>query len=421
MGTGGVIRRILSIAGFSLSFGLMRMETILRVAWLPLTLLLILDMATVFTILSIAVGRFISFADVATYGEAQQALGVLWSTAWMNNEALTAQVILGSVALQLILVSSFMAPLIRYAGLGERPAPGALRLPFGFDQIRFIIAYLFSFLILPILVLAPMAFTAFQVINYLSEVMSHYYASFPNPESLHTVEIIRAPDYLAEKGRLWIYSLGVPAAAAAPFGLIAWVALFLHFRPRGVSETGFSFLRRAIGSLVAGGGIVILLWLFLMDVVPAQFRAGIEHLLAILALAVVILLYGNIRFLPYAGIAVCRRSLSFRTNGRVTRGWRLIWLILALALVVVFLALAFISLNFLFQQVWVAINVLFSATLSATRLANNGEEGSWVLPAFLWTWNIFKIVFQMFLSFFTYGVFAGLLGRLYRESETAEP
>jgi hypothetical protein len=420
MGPATVIRRILSIAGFSLSFGLMRMETILRVAWLPLTLLLVLDMATVFTILSIAVGRFVSFADVASYGEAQQALSALWSTAYMNNGALTVQVLLGSVALQLILISSFMAPLIRYAGLGERPTAGALRLAFGPDQARFIVAYLFSFLLLPAALLAPMAVTAFQVINFLSEVMSHYYASFPDSTSLHTYEIISASDRLAEQGRLWIYSLGVPVAAAAPFGLLAWLGLFLHFRPRGASDGAGAALRRAIGTLIAGGGVVAVFWLALMDIVPAPLRAGVEHIVAILALVVVIVLYGNIRFLPYSGIAVCRRSLSFRTNGRVTRGWRLLWVVAAVALILGMLGAAFVALNFLFQQAWLAINVLFSATLSATRLANSGEEGSWVLPVFLWSWNIFKILFHMFLSFLSYGVFAGLLGRLYRESDIEE-
>mgnify|MGYP001384172842 CR=1 FL=1 len=86
MGPAAVIGRIFSIVGFSLSFGLQRMETILRVAWLPVTLLLVLDMATVFSILSIATGRFISFADVATYGEAQQAL-VIGDMPFMSYQA----------------------------------------------------------------------------------------------------------------------------------------------------------------------------------------------------------------------------------------------------------------------------------------------------------------------------------------------
>ncbi|MEQ1930446.1 MAG: hypothetical protein ABL957_07920 [Parvularculaceae bacterium] len=422
MGPAAVIGRIFSIVGFSLSFGLQRMETILRVAWLPVTLLLVLDMATVFSILSIATGRFISFADVATYGEAQQALVMLWSGALMNDRTLTLWVVFGSIALQLVLISSFMAPLTRYAGLGERPAPGAMRLPFGPDQLRFILAYLFSFLILPALLLLPMAVTALYVINYISEVLSQYYAAFPNPDSLHTVEIIPATDYYAGQGRLWVYSLGLPvAAAAAPFALIAWGVLFAHFRPRGVREGGGGVLVRAVGSLIAGGGAVGLLWMFLLDQVPLELRAGIEHYVAIFAMAIVILLYGSIRALPYAGIAVCRRSLSFRGNGRVTRGWRLIWIFLALLLLCAFLAAVFFSLNFLFAQAWIALNVLFSATISATRLANSGEEGQWVVPVFLWSWNIFKIVFQMFVTFFTYGVFAGLLGRLYRESEIEEP
>lgn len=418
---GAVSRRIFSIVGSALNFGLRRMETIMRVAWLPVTLILILEMATVFTYLSIAVGRVITFADVATYLEAKQALSVMFGMAWSNDWTLVTQVYFAAGALQLILIAAFMAPLIRFAGLGERPAPGVIRLAFGMDQIRFLVAYLAAFLILPVLVLAPIGATAFYVFKYLSEIMTQLYASFPDPDSLHTVEIIAAPERLAEQGKLWLYRLGVPVAAAAPFALIAWAILVAHFRPRqGAAPQSAGLVRRAAGTLIGGAGAVSLLWFYFLDKTPELLRMGNEHLLAILALVVVIIAYANIRALPYAGIAVCRRSLSFAGNGRVTRGWRLVWIMIATAAVfgATFAALALM--NFAFGLFGTTLNTLYFATESATRLANGGDAASWVYPTFVWVWNIVKIVVNIFWVFFTYGVFAGFLGRLYRESDGTE-
>ena len=63
------------------------------------------------------------------------------------------------------------------------------------------------------------------------------------------------------------------------------------------------------------------------------------------------------------------------------------------------------------------LTALYQAVASYTRLISSGVTGEWVQPFFVWLWNGFKILANIFWTFFFYGVLAGLYGRLYRESE----
>jgi hypothetical protein len=438
MGPGAVIRKILSIAGYSLSFGLRRMETILRVAWLPVALLLVFSMAEVFVILSIAAGRPLSFGDYPTFVQATQELAMYSGLAWGNNENLMYGVTGGFMLVQYILIASFMAPLTRYAGLGEVPSPGAMKLPFGMDQVRFIVGYFLSFLVLPALLAAPIALSAPYVVEAVDAVMKVYYASFPDPESLHTVEIIPAPDYLDQQGKLWYYLQGVPLAAAAPLALLFWFVLFRHFRPRDRRGTLGGATLRALLTFGASAGLALFLWQAYISKTPEDFilamaptitrffpeisfegaKALVTHVLVLLPVVIGLVAYGNLRALPYSGVAVCRRSFSLAGTGRVTRGWKLIWVILALAIVWVFTIVVQAAMNIGIGFIGSSLNTLLFATQSATRIVNSGETGAWVYPAFVTTWNLILILANILWIFFSYGVFAGLLGRLYRESES---
>ena len=54
---------VFSVVGEALNFGARRMETIMRVAWLPVVLMLILSMVTLFTYVSLAAGRLVTFEE----------------------------------------------------------------------------------------------------------------------------------------------------------------------------------------------------------------------------------------------------------------------------------------------------------------------------------------------------------------------
>jgi len=415
--------RVLSVVGEALNFGARRMETIMRVAWLPVMLLLILNMATLFGYLSVFAGRAISFADVPTLAAAEQAWASIAMQTWSKSPALMGAITIGSLFFQTVLVASFMAPLIRYAGLGERPGPGVIRLPFGADQIRFILAGFFSYLIIALLVVAPLAATTYYIILYLVEALSQTVASFPDPNSLHTIELITVQQSLVAKGTTWLYDLAIPMAVIAPFLLLIWLGLFFHFHPRNRSASAGP--PNSLARLLICGGVVLAMmgaiYYGLADVAKAQPAGGNAAPYALFAVFLVIFLYVNTRLYPYTGVVVCRKSMAPSGMLQVTRGWNLIRLMIVLALVTVFLTLVqFVINSFILGWILSAVSILFSAVSTYTRLLNSGVTGEWVAPFFIWVWSITKILINIFWTFFSYGAIAGLYGRLYRESERGE-
>ena len=425
--------RMFSIIGESLNFGGRRLELIARVAWLPILLLLIVDMATTFASLSVIAGQTITFADVKTMFQAKQYFAQYAERGWTTAPDKMAAIAAVNVVLNVILLSSFMAPLIRYAGLGERPGPGLFRLPFGADQVRFIIAGLASALLIFAIAILPAAAAGFYVMKYIVEAMSQTMASFPDPDSLHTIELVTAGKAIADSGAAWVYDFAIPLAAAAPFAVIVWILAILHFHPKNrpnAGEGGNIFLRTLVVLIIAAG-LVGSVYLFLRGAAMQSMTqtantgnlesftgAPVNALLIFAALSFILVAYFNLRLFPWPGVAVCRRSLALGQTLQVTRGWNLIRLPLIVAVIAGFLLTAVIVINVIILPMAAStLNVLFQATETSTRLVNSGVKGDWVLPLFIWIWNFFKIAVNFLWTFFSYGVIAALYGRLYRESE----
>ncbi|MEL7485805.1 MAG: hypothetical protein AAGJ87_01170 [Pseudomonadota bacterium] len=409
---------IFSIVGGSLGFGARRMETIMRVAWLPVVLLLILNMATLFAYVSLAAGRLISFdAAVPNMATLQYYAERAVDVGWERSPAAMAAITGGSLALQFILVASFMAPLIRFAGLGERPGPGVVRVPFGPDQLRFIVSIFASFLLLGAFVLGPAFVAAAYVVDYVNEAYTTVFVSFPDAASLHTIELVSGKDVIASRGDAWRYDLAAPALAAAPFAFLLWIVLTAHFHPnnRAPSPSGDNLFLRALGALLGAGFLAALFF-------PLAAANGGTGVIGILIAAVIALFYyGQLRFAPFPGVAVCRKSLSLKGFMNVTRGWNLLRLFIAIAILLILLFAAQVIINtYVVQAIAWTINALFQAIGSYTEIIGRGEQAGWVIPVFSTAWSVIKILINVFWTFFTYGVFAGFLGRLYRESEAAE-
>ena len=429
--------RIFSVLGEALNFGLRRMETIIRLGWLPVVLLLIVNMVTVFAYLSVFAKRIITFSDVGTFMSAQTALNQVVARAWAASPMEMWAITGANLVIQAILVASFMAPLIRYSGLGERPRPGVIRLPFGVDQIRYIISGVFSFLFVAVLIIAPMAGATYYVLKYLFDALSKTVATFPDPNSLHTIKFVTTGEQLIADGAQWYLNLGVPLMAAAPFALLLWLITYLHFHPRNrprAPETGNSFMRALVTLFVAGAAASAAYWLMREDIVEAFKSAGgaddsLKQIVAntpvnahVLIGAVIALLAGyvNLRLYAYPAVAVCRKSLGLGNTLRVTRGWNLIRLqvILILAGAFIFLVQTVVLNQFFlsFFVPWI-VTLLYQAVAVTTKLVNSGVTSEWVLPFFIWVWNGIKILVNIIGILFSYGVIAGLSGRLYRESE----
>ncbi len=446
--------RIFSVVGESLNFGGRRMETIVRVAWLPVLLSLVAGMAGVFAMLSIVAERLITFSDIPTFAGAQQQLGQFAARGFQNHPGAMWTIMLAGLAVQAILTASFMAPLIRYAGLGEKPTPGFMHAPFGPDQMRYVVSSLFSLLFVAVLVFGPMAAVSCYTRKYIVAAKSEDMASFPDPGSLHTIEITTAGDRAAAAGKSWLYNRAIPLSAAAPVALLFWAFLFFHFAPKNrphAPATGSTILR-LLTTFVVAAGLMLAAYFFLAELMVTQFRGNVTFLgflssmagaanidmsgiltgldftmkapstrvLFFGAASFFVMNYVSIRLFAYPGVAVCRKSLALGDTLAVTRGWNILRLFAIVTLVTAILTFVqvYVLNAFLFQFLLPqVVSVLYQATSVSTKLVNSGVTADWVRPVFVWSWNITKIIANMFWSFFSFGVTAGLYGRLYRESE----
>lgn len=426
--------RMFSVIGEALHFGARRMGVIARVAWLPVLLLLVLDLATVFAYLSVIAERTITFTEVTTYYEAQQLLTRYAERGWSTAPAKMAGITIGSMALQVLLVASFQVPLIRYAGLGERPRNGLIRLAFGPDQIRFLGAAAASFLFILVVVTGPVAATSLFVSQSIVDAMSQTMASFPEPDSLHTIKIVSAGEQLIADGTAWTMDLALPLIAAAPFALLIWLVGFIHFHPenRPFAKSGHNFVLRAALVLAIVGGIgAAIYWvmrgLALQSIVaaggdPSTGLTGtpVNSALIFSIIAIFLIGYVNLRLFPYPGVAVCEKSMALGPTLSATRGWNLLRLPLIIAIIMAFLLVVSVVINTVaLPMVLSTLSTLFQATETSTRLVNSGAKAEWVAPFFVWVWNFTKIGVNFLWTFFSYGVIAGLYGRLYRDSREA--
>ncbi|MEE2692068.1 MAG: hypothetical protein VX640_11070 [Pseudomonadota bacterium] len=422
--------RMFSVVGEALHFSARRMETIMRVAWLPVVLLLILEMATAFSLLSVVYNRLITFEDAHTWAQAQKAFSnviqqIIAAIIINGPLAIRWQIyaVLGaSLVIQSILVASFMAPLIRLAGLGEAPRPGVVRLPFGPDQVRYIGASLLAILIMALFIFGPMMAAAFYTIKYILQAIAEIrYAQFPNPDSLHTINVISAGDVFFDAAGLRPLSRGLPLLIAAPFAVGFWLLLIAHFHPknRAAGAGAPNILARALATLAGAAAVGGAFWLgFLVWAGNVDPASNMSHLFAIAALGAMIAYYFNLRLFPYVGVAVCRKSLGPGKTLRVTSGFNIFRLFALLVMIfAVTLGVQILINSIAFPAIGATVNYLFAATDVYTRFVNGGEGSEWVRPLFVSIWNGVKIAYNIFWLFFTYGVSAGLLGRLYRDSE----
>lgn len=422
---------VFSIAAEALNFGWRRFETVLRVGWLPVSLMLVFNMATAFLWLSIAYGRAITFKDVAASGSTWPQVFLL--SQQKMNEGLAAQSSLAwglwsaSLLVTAILVASFMAPLIRYAGLGEKPAPGVIRAPFGPDQIRYLAAGALSTLVFAAVVYAPMTTATLSILDFINQTMTTPYASFPDRDSLHTVDVVVGADRF---GVRWLHGWQVWGAGAGLLGLALFVALFIHLAPKAADRgAGIGLLGRALGVALGLGAVFgLIAWVYLSAAGKTYVRVGADGSVAqqaitaeglgvvlFVAAAALIAAFVGLRVFPYAGVAVCRRSMALAGSLRVTRRFNLLRLGGAFLLLGVILFFAQILIMFAAGQVLIALGGLVDVAESGARISG-GEKGA-ALKTATGLWAALVIGVNMAWTLFTYGVTAGLFGRLYRESE----
>ncbi|MEL6362989.1 MAG: hypothetical protein AAFR21_18125, partial [Pseudomonadota bacterium] len=338
-----------------------------------------------------------------------------------------------ALLLNLTLTASFLAPLIRYAGLGEKPRPGVVRLAFGPDQVRMVFASVASGLFVPLLIIMPIGLAVILISQHVEMALAAVLASFPDPNSLHTIELTNRRILMTENGTLWRLDFGLMALLGLGLTFLCAVVSFLHIRgsrnsvPSGtlVSDNGRDTEKRpasAIGdgffaTLIAFGFVA-----FWTAVGTNGFATGLVS--AVTALGIVsgalvfLACYFGIRLLPFAGIAVNRRSMDAGPAIRLTRGGNIVRLGASMILMMaVLIAVGWAISTLALPALASGIGALFRASEAVSRLLSEGDTAGWILPVFVSIWIGVQLLFNLFWSFFTYGVFAGFLGRLYRESE----
>jgi len=417
--------RAFSVVGEALQFSARRFETVMRVAALPIVFLLIFNMAAAFGYLSVANDRLITFKDVAATGvswaEATKLAGNAATQGLMASSVPVWSIYAASLVVNLVLVSAIMAPLIRYAGLGEKPAPGVLRLAFGPDQLRFIAASVLSLLLSALVIYAPIGAATFIIIGLISTAVSTPYAHFPQADSLHTIDLISGRDALSMRGGLWLYDYGYWGAATLLIAALLAIVLILHLRPRGEDRTaGIGLLGRVLGVVAGLGAFFALAAMLAMRLSALGGAALVPQALPMIlfgAAAISAAAFLNLRLYPYAGVAVCRKSMGLGGTLQVTRRFDVFRLGLAFALLGLVIFLMQVLLVWLGGgSAYAVLGYLAAAVRSYVRLISGGEGGDWVFPFFGWLWAVIGIVFTVLWTAFTYGVSAGLWGRLYRES-----
>lgn len=442
--------RVFSIAGEALHFGARRMETTLRIGWLPILLLFIAQVTTLYALVSLQTGRLVTFADGAI--EFDRVTRVVRMTGLvassmkaLSTAALTGHlgalgpnvwaVLTASCLVQLFLVATIVAPLTRLAGLGEEPERGLARFSHTGDDLRFVAVALGGVLALGALVFAPLVVASYYTLKSVVDAYARVYALFPNPESLHTVVEETGRQLIQEQGRAWSFIRGRPLLALAPVGALLWGVLFWHFASvRGFAGGVMKNAGRLLGTLIGGGAVTLLVWQWVLLMRGARPESEISLFLGFEALTIVLLYYFSLRLLPVAGVVLCRRSFRSSSFLTTTRGWNLLRLFGVLIVITSVVAMMQFFMQgtgnigaggSLFGQIieqgvgfWALQSVFvycYAALDSLTGWTTGGEEVKWLAPMFIWVWALIKIAYNFFWVLFSYGVLSGLLGRLYRE------
>lgn len=422
---GGVSMKlgIFATTGAALHFGVSRLETIARIAWLPITLLLIFEMAFAFGAYSIVNNTVLTFSDVPRGLAFERvyagAIGIVQAGVVNGDWSIIALAAV-AILLHLILVASFLVPLIRLAGLGEVPRPGVVRLPFGPNQLRLIIALTFSLAAVVLIAIVPASMAAGFITGAIDDALGRTYANFPNENSLHTIDLLSAKDALTLRGDFWVFDFGLMSALVAGVAAVLFIILMQHFRQANrPAATRANPILRALFILatfvvvIGGPAFFQMLSVSSGEFVPRTFADNVYG-----GLFLLFVLYMSVRFLAYPGIAVCRNSLSMSGVLSVSRGWNLfrmggIFILLALLLTLV----QWLIDSFAFPLIATTVMTLFTASESVSLIFNDGEAAAWIFPLFSWIWTGIKIVYKFVWLFFTYGVWAGFLGQLYRLSD----
>ncbi len=501
------------------------METILRLIWLPLILLLCVQFVWAYCMLDLLVEEPIQAKTVLFYTIAQEQYKTYPVVAWQRVPWHMFALTIGVVISSLYIIASFMVPLIRYAATGEKPPEGLFRQSWGIANLRFSRAALLSGFVSLLVLFAPLmaAMNALNqhILRSVVKIEIPDHVKFPFEESLHTVYQSSIADLVTNKANVWV--LGIPVSILALAIPILSIFLFLmvrHFafgRMRGGHagegtsnrKTLFNVLIVLLLSMV----VFFLLWGMVSTILPRppivdsllpKLGGSLGHFSFFAVSLFLLLAYLNMRLFAWPGYAVMRRpgpigqSKPVRNNIKgfffligifaigallyffgdkisgmpgmsvLGQGWNWVFAhyisvmsdhgiyVLCALIVAAFVTMYFsnglranlitsrgtnlfriiglfllvfivtyamqYAINFLLNKVvFRAVSLTYAMLVTSTRLSNSGVSAAWITPTILWSWTGFKVLVNLFWMIFSYGVLAGLYGRLFTHTEARRP
>ena len=172
----------------SLGFAAHKYDTIARLAWFPVLLILLFGMMFPYLQMSILSDQLVTIQEMPL-GKAKAIIAKNEAYLWQNDPGK----MIGLAALAYIFITiasaSFLVPLMQLAARGENVTHRSLSLAFGPRHWKFVWFSLLTIFGIGMITVLPLTATSYYVTQYVADAMATQYAVFPDSDSLHTITV----------------------------------------------------------------------------------------------------------------------------------------------------------------------------------------------------------------------------------------
>lgn len=188
-------------------FAYHRFDMIARQAWFPVLIIILLTFASPYLVLSIVNGELVTIASLP-FNKAVEAISKNQELLWSQHLIKMVLFNLLAYVLVTLLYASFFVPLLQYTARGIMPSHRSVNLAVGPRHFKFLLASFLTVGGILLILWSPMLLATHFIDQYVAEAVGRQYANFPDPNSLHTIEIVAATQNTAGfdvlKGVLWL-------------------------------------------------------------------------------------------------------------------------------------------------------------------------------------------------------------------------
>ncbi|WP_306250022.1 hypothetical protein [Parvularcula sp. IMCC14364] len=168
----------------ALGFAWHKYETALRLAWFPLLLLFFLPILFVYLYATLTSGGLVTPFGTSYF----DAIGLITDNADRLSMRTYWTVEFFRFVFTLILQTSYLIPLFRFAARDVMPPEGSVYLRFGWRHLKYIVLQVLVGLGIALLTYLPLFISLMLSTAALMGIEGEVFAVFPNPDSLHTIE-----------------------------------------------------------------------------------------------------------------------------------------------------------------------------------------------------------------------------------------